>query len=214
MRIFTTDEGMDTKQEDLGFEIAKLPILVHPSTPPNFECRPGCLCCCRTTILLKGEVSRISKKSKDSLIYHDGVWMTKLRFPGMCLFFNSTSALHCKIFEDRPLRCKLYPYVPLIVDKAIWIFAEPFLDLFAVESCSPLWHRCYGLGKGPDVMASIKEKSRLFLSSLVEENPKFLKDNFVVKDPESHLCEWEIKKFKTPLFDDWDTDRIKEHTKP
>ncbi len=195
-------------------EIEKLPVYVHPTTPPNFECQPGCLCCCRATTLFPSEVEGLKDNIKENLVYHDNIWMAKRCSPGVCVFFDPLNPLHCGIFDDRPLRCKLYPYVPLIVGEAIWIFIEPFLTPFAVESRSPSWHRCYGLGKGTNVIEKVKEESRAFLTAMAEVYPNFLQSYYMLADPELRLNDWEIKKFKEPLFSDWDTEKIRTYTKP
>ncbi|KXA97156.1 hypothetical protein AKJ37_03645 [candidate division MSBL1 archaeon SCGC-AAA259I09] len=48
-----------------------------------------------------------------------------------CCFFDKGSALHCSIHEHRPMKCRLYPFLPLVVGGKIEIFAEPLLDIWS-----------------------------------------------------------------------------------
>jgi len=157
----------------------------HKATPRKFDCKPRCMVCCEQTYYLPQEVRNLPNSIVDHLrmtclqcgtdhhyyekrrvCYSCGysTCVAPLPFDEEsdfgCFFFDITSfGKHCTIYEYRPLRCRLFPYIPLIRTdlKKIIIVAEDFVPsiihpkkrerTFKTED----WRRCYGLGLGESV---------------------------------------------------------------
>ena len=68
-----------------------------------------------------------------------------VRKEGRCIFYhaNSEKEFFCSIYEMRPLRCKIYPYFPLIVNQRVVITLEPALKM---KNHSTQIKTCPGIG--------------------------------------------------------------------
>jgi hypothetical protein len=196
----------------------------HPTTPTHFRCEPDCVCCCARPFFFTSEKAKLPPNVKEKLTYkyrrrlpEEAISLSQknaghprrmivpkplIPYKGRtCGFFNPESPCHCTVHSYRPLRCKLFPFLPLLVKNKIVIFAEPFLTLFRTED-EPDWFRCFGLGKGKNVQASINEMSRKFLMKLAEEYPILFRDYCV--DDTDQLIDWkEIEKFRKPKYNSW-----------
>lgn len=111
--------------------------------------------------------------------------------------------MHCLIHELRPLRCRLYPYLPLLSEDSILVIAESFLDLkmtgFGVEENTPDWVMCHGLGTGPNVKEEVERKIRLFIERIALERPDYA-NRLTIMDVSRKLAAREIKKYLNPKY--------------
>jgi len=143
-------------------ELKGMKIVWHPTTPAKFRCMPGCCCCCAEPWFLPSEAENLPPEIRDKLRIkiapsgRIGVIAPQTfswRERRLCCFFDKKSAYHCSIHPYRTMKCKLYPFLPIITGTEIIIFAEPFLDIWepprkkAGEEAPP-WLNCYGLGQG------------------------------------------------------------------
>jgi hypothetical protein len=182
--------------------IKHLPIIWHPTTPRNFECQPGCVCCCTATLFFQSEADKCPAEMQAGLEWRQGFLRARRRPPGVCVFFDENTPQHCQVFEHRPLRCRLYPYLPLITDEGIVIVADPFCTVSFPETDFPDWYRCYGLGCGPNVQPSIEQMSREFLGQVLEEYPQLL-DTLCVAEVDGYLNSKELEKNLHPRYRQW-----------
>ena len=191
-------------------DIKNLPIVWHYTTPHNFECQAGCVCCCVGTLFFPSEAALLPQKITEHLYMSDGLIRAYRRPPGVCIFFDEHRPWHCCIPNYRPLRCQLYPYLPLVTSQQIVIVADPFCNVSYPETDQPEWFRCYGLGRGPDVTEEVEAMSREFLNKMVDEYPKLVVQYLLVDDVEATLNMKEVEKVHHPLFLDWDTEKVRQ----
>jgi len=145
--------------------IHKKEVVWHPTTPKNFECVSGCCCCCADTYFFSEEIEKLPPEIKEKTYTNDLGFISPLPFErsdGGCIFFKQEE-MHCSIHKYRPLRCQIYPFVPIILNGVITIVTETFTNVVGDNEDIEPWHRCYGLGKGPDISKSIEEKALKFL---------------------------------------------------
>ncbi len=187
--------------------VGLLPIRWHATAPRCFECQPGCVCCCVATLVFPSEAETMPEEIRDSLTWRQGFLRIPRRPPGVCIFFDESTPQHCGIFQDRPLRCRLYPYLPLVTREGIVIVADPLATVSFPETDSPAWYRCYGLGRGANVETSVEKMSRDFLERVIQEYPGLLAD-LCVEDVDKCINPKEVEKSLHPLFTEWDTEAI------
>ncbi|MFX0205977.1 MAG: YkgJ family cysteine cluster protein [Candidatus Hodarchaeota archaeon] len=106
----------------------------------RFSCVLGCHQCCGYAYFLPSELEKLPFSIKQNLILKgDKYEITKK--DGRCFFFEweTDNDFYCTIHEFRPIRCRIYPYFPLIVDKRIVITLEPALKMLKdkghIKSC-------------------------------------------------------------------------------
>ena len=184
-------------------------IVWHPTTLHRFECQAGCVCCCVNTLFFPSEVEGLPAEVRACLTLRQGLIQPQRRSPGVCVFFDEGSPWHCRIFQHRPLRCRLYPYLPLISDEGIVIVADPLCTVSWPETDYPVWFRCYGLGRGPDVVAEVEAMSREFLSKMMDKYPHLVWRHLHVKDVEDWINWKEVEKHHHPLYPKWNTETIR-----
>ena len=178
MRIKLIDRPkVRSKDIDRLIQIAMFgPIVWHSTTPKCFECEAGCENCCGPTYYFGDERSFLPKKIRDRLVAVRSTWVPD-RSSGGCCFHKvgSFGVLEhgCGVFEHVPLRCRLYPYWPIIVRGEIVIMAEPLCDVFRAREPDSL-EICYGLGAGFDVTRRVEILSREFLVSMAIGAPDLL----------------------------------------
>ncbi len=189
--------------------IQELSIRWHPTTPRNFACQQGCVCCCQATLILPSEAEECPVEIQEALEWRQGFLRIQRRAPGVCAFFDENAPWHCGIPEHRPLRCRLYPYLPLITREAIVIVADPLSTVSFPTVESPAWYRCYGLGCGENVQSSVEQMSREFLERVMHEYPQLV-ETLIVDDVNRYLNPKEIEKNRFPLYSQWDTERIRQ----
>ena len=97
---------------------------------------------------------------------------------GRCAFYKANLDLFCSIYDHRPLRCRIYPYFPVIVDGRIIITMEPAMKMKEASNTKKL---CPGIGKvEKDLKTSIKECIS-FLTNL-KDVPKLLETVILTGD--------------------------------
>lgn len=186
-------------------------VMFHPTTPFFFECEKGCMCCCSDTFFFPSEVIELPEKIKQKLTKKMNYLITPQPFfhnpdgsEGGCIFFNPKLEQHCTIHKYRPLRCKLYPFLPLITKDKIVIICDSFSSVFGSDKKYQRWFRCYGLGKGKNIKLEIENQSRTFLRNILNEYPKLIslyyKDE---KDIDSLIDKISFDFHKTPLYNSW-----------
>jgi hypothetical protein len=191
---------------------SKLPIVWHETTPKKFSCEAGCSCCCSTTWFTPQEYEELPNDIKKDVRILNGGFIAPKPFctddkgDFGCIFFKrSPFKHHCTIHNNSPLRCRMYPYHPVIDLKkcAIVIMAYPFIHYNPYEKprlTSPK-HRCFGLGQGKDVSKSVEQMSRVFLTNLFEEHSEsrylYVRDSDAIVDYDS------IAAYKHPEYFSW-----------
>lgn len=193
--------------------IKELPLIWHPTTPQQFGCQAGCVCCCVTTLFFPSEVEELPAEVRVHLTLRQGLIRPVRRPPGVCVFFNEQTSWHCRIFEQRPLRCRLYPYLPLPTDEAIIIVADPLCTVSWPEANYPEWFRCYGLGCGMDITVEVEALSREFLRKMVDEYPHLVERHLYVNDVDNCVNWQEVEKHRHPLYPVWNTEAIRQATR-
>ena len=194
-------------------ELKEMKIVWHPTTPAKFRCMPGCCSCCAKPWFLPSEAENLPPEIKNKLMiktipserieakvivpkpFRKSGSKREQEKSGLeysCCFFDTKSAYHCLIHPYRPIKCKLYPFFPIITGTEIIIFAEPFLDIWepprkkAGEEAPP-WFNCYGLGQGGYVDKKEIEKLALdYIIGLREEYPPLFLYH-IRTDPEIYL---------------------------
>lgn len=216
--------------------ISEATIKWHPTTPKYFRCAPGCFCCCAINFFLPSEMKQLpsditrnigiycAKCRKTNVL--DATFCSNCGVPlkiGMncvyrakpfnedfgCIFFRPKQKLHCSIHQHRPLRCKLYPYMPFLSGEdaqelEIVILAEPLTEVFRKEETPEKeWMRCYGLGQGKNVEEEIKRLSREFLLKLCQEMPSFLMTVWRTEPIDSLIIKNYLRKHTNPKYKTW-----------
>ena len=214
-----------------------LPIKWHKTTPKLFECEKGCMCCCDRAFFFPSEVELLPEKIVKSLairctkcLTFNSIHATRCQKCGLklteseeitpgiytpkpfkgqsgCVFFNPLKAFHCTIHKYRPMKCKLYPFQPLI-DRdltSIVIICEAFTHIYEREQGKHAeWFRCYGLYKGQNVQSSIKKLSRTFLNKVFEEYPFLGLSVWREEDIDSLIDPDEVAKHRYPKYRTWE----------
>lgn len=181
----------------------------HPTTPQRFECQAGCVCCCVTTLFFPSEVEDFPTEVRACLDLRQGLIRPQRRPPGVCVFFDEHAPWHCRIYEHRPLRCRLYPYLPLSSDEGIVIVADPLCTVSWPETDYPAWFRCYGLGRGPDIVVEVQAMSLEFLRRVMDEYPHLARRHLHVANVDDWINWKEVEKHRQPLYPEWDTETIR-----
>ncbi len=91
---------------------------------------------------------------------------------GRCIFYNPENEFYCSIHNLRPLRCRIYPYFPVIVDHRIIITLEPALKM-KMKNTSNLRKQCPGIGKDENSLIKTIKECISFLEML-RDTPKLL----------------------------------------
>jgi Fe-S-cluster containining protein len=203
-------------------ELKEMKIAWHPTTPTRFRCMPWCCCCCAEPWFLPSEAGNLPLEIRDKLRIKTALQgRIKIIAPkpfregreGSCCFFDKKSAHHCLIHPYRPIKCKLYPFFPIVTGTEIIIFAEPFLDIRepprkkAGEETPP-WLNCYGLGQGKHVdKKEIKKLALDYIIGLREEYPPLFPYH-IRTNPEIYLRQDLIEKQKM-LIRKFDEDAVR-----
>jgi hypothetical protein len=193
--------------------IQELPMIWHETTPQKFGCQAGCVCCCVTTLFFPSEVKGLPAEVRAHLTLRQGLIRPVRRPPGVCVFFDEQTSWHCAILEQRPLRCRLYPYLPIITEDAVVILADPLCTVSWPETHYPEWFRCYGLGCGTDITVSVEALSREFLRKMVDEYPQLVEGYLRVNDVDECINWQEVEKYHHPTYPVWDTEAIRQATR-
>ncbi|MHA2225230.1 MAG: YkgJ family cysteine cluster protein [Candidatus Hodarchaeales archaeon] len=154
-------------------EALESPIIIdfsQKSPFSNFSCISGCKECCGYAYYLPSEVWDLPKSIQDQLIEkNDGKYeirLTKKR----CVFYNSKKAYYCTIYNVRPLRCKIFPYFPVIVERRVIITLEPALRMINYQVQRDT---CPGIGKRGKPLTTTIDECLSFLCKL-DEVPRLL----------------------------------------
>ena len=88
---------------------------------PNLHCLNCGICCEETRMELSvDDIKRLEEKGfrlEDFTVQNDGV--TQLRNVGGYCYFYNRAEKKCKIYEDKPIGCCIYPVVYLVNDGMI-----------------------------------------------------------------------------------------------
>ena len=146
------------------------------------------------------EVDRLPDTIKEALI-HKGEPPVIVPKPlegveGTCAFFNRNNDAHCSIFPHRPLRCRLYPYLPLVERDHITIVLDPFL--MRMKPLAP----CFGINKGSHVSSNLENLARKFVAHLLCEYP-FLLQDWAVDDVDRAIDYSIVTKYEHPKYHSW-----------
>ena len=146
----------------------------------HFSCIEKCIECCSYTYFLPDEISSLSNKIYQQLTITDDGKYEVQRTEGRCVFFDETGPYLCTIHNHRPLRCRIYPLFPVIVNDRIVITFEPALKMLdqdgvgnncpgfgrTTQSILPLVRDCLKfvkcLEKVPDLLATIVLSDQAF----------------------------------------------------
>ncbi len=196
-------------QIDASAVLKLMPLVAidwHPSTPRRFGCEPGCINCCLHQHFMPSEAYALPKRIMSRLVHVSYPGLSESFAPqqsngieGTCTFFDPKSIRHCTIFSQRPVRCRLFPFKPLLSKERITIVT--FLKPYCKEE-ERKWFRCYGLGNGHDVSAAVEALSRRFLTMLCEECPIALEE-YIVENVDSMIAPWVVEKYAHPEYPTW-----------
>ncbi|WP_455464714.1 YkgJ family cysteine cluster protein [Candidatus Hodarchaeum mangrovi] len=126
----------------------------------RFSCIKGCQECCGYTYFLPDELSSLPDLILPNLMKTPmGTYQAKKNpiDANRCFFFEKSqyNSYFCSIHENKPLRCRIYPYFPLIVEKRIVITLEPSLKMKIPSKNATV---CHGIGiKGISINNYIKD---------------------------------------------------------
>ncbi|MHA1971858.1 MAG: YkgJ family cysteine cluster protein [Candidatus Hodarchaeales archaeon] len=112
----------------------------------KFQCLKGCSECCGYTYLSASEYGALEKPNikKHFLKNKNGIYEVE-RVEGRCYFYNRKNRdYYCEIHDNRPLRCRIYPYFPIIVEGRVVITLEPALKM--KNHSSNVNTNCPGIG--------------------------------------------------------------------
>ena len=133
----------------------------------GWECLRCGLCCSTLRVrLLDEEVNKYKKRYGDVIEYIDGKPFLKHKKNGGCIFLEYKNNLAvCKIYEDRPLACRIYPFYSRRWREAKSSLSQKILSesefkyrgrKFAVF----VSNLCPGLGRGPLIEEGIRKALR------------------------------------------------------
>jgi len=162
--------SLTPEQEFELIDIAeKLPIEWHKTTPRNFQCEPHCCYCCTMCWFNMDEIIKLPKKYHKGLNEIYGTFYPRT-IKSKCYFYQKKKDLHCLINKYRPLRCKIYPYFPILDLKndRIVILAQDIMVWGGNPPQEPA-SLCYGLGHGPDVSKVSEKLCREYLIHSINE---------------------------------------------
>ena len=126
----------------------------------RFFCIKGCQECCGYTYFLPDELPLLPDFILQNLVKTSiGTYQTNNNpiDSNRCFFFEKDhhNSYFCSIHANRPLRCRIYPYFPLIVENKIIITLEPSLKMKNPSKNASL---CPGIGrKGMKINNYIKD---------------------------------------------------------
>jgi hypothetical protein len=136
----------------------------------DFSCQKGCQECCGYAYFLPAELSQIKKEVRSNLSKSDDGMYEITKSNGRCIFYDPIKELFCRIYDHRPLRCRIYPYFPVIVDERIIITMEPALRM---KNLSINRKHCPGIGKKAKQLKHTIDDCISFLKHL-KDTPKLL----------------------------------------
>ncbi|NHJ02614.1 MAG: YkgJ family cysteine cluster protein [Candidatus Heimdallarchaeota archaeon] len=129
----------------------------------QFRCIDGCTNCCSYTYFLPNEITPLPRYILHQLNeIKDGRFEVS-RNNKRCIFFNESTQFHCTIHKNRPLRCRIYPLFPLIVENRIVITFEPALKMLNQDGDR---NSCLGIGVKGDSLQSMIDDCIIFIKSL------------------------------------------------
>jgi Fe-S-cluster containining protein len=149
-------------------EALKEPVIIDFSSKSKFSefsCIPGCQECCGYTYFLFSELTKLPDKLKEQLIFNEGKYEVITK-DDRCAFYQASDDYFCSIHEYRPLRCRIYPYFPLIVDKRVIITLEPALKMKNTKNDKQ--RSCPGIGVEDRPLKQIIDNCLSFLEKLNE----------------------------------------------
>jgi len=132
----------------------------------KFSCQLTCQKCCGYTYYLPSEIQRLTNRIKTKLRQSNNEMYEIITNNGRCIFYNPENEFYCSIHNLRPLRCRIYPYFPVIVDHKIIITIEPALNMKKIKNTSNLSKQCPGIGKEENSLAKTIELCISFLERL------------------------------------------------
>lgn len=136
----------------------------------KFSCQQTCQKCCGYTYYLPSEIQRLNNRIKTELRQSNNEMYEINTKNGRCIFYNPGNEFYCSIHNLRPLRCRIYPYFPVIVDHAIIITLEPALKM---KNTTNLSKQCPGIGKDENSLTKTIKECISFLERL-RDTPKLL----------------------------------------
>lgn len=165
---------IDTKKNLFILNLAlKSPIILdfsQTSFYAKFSCQQTCQKCCGYTYYLPSEIQKLSNRIKTELRQSNNEMYEINTNNGRCIFYNPGNEFYCSIHNLRPLRCRIYPYFPVIVDHRIIITLEPALEM---KNTSNLSKQCPGIGKDENSLTKTIKECISFLEML-KDTPKLL----------------------------------------
>lgn len=121
----------------------------------KFSCIKECKKCCGYTYFLFTEVHTLPMEIRDNLILREDRYEVSLQNKRCIFYKESERGYYCTIHSYRPLRCRIYPYFPLIVDQRIIITLEPAIKMLK-DTKQP--KECPGIGtNGKNLQETIEE---------------------------------------------------------
>ncbi|MHA1169782.1 MAG: YkgJ family cysteine cluster protein, partial [Candidatus Hodarchaeales archaeon] len=148
----------------------------------DHSCIKGCSKCCGYAYYLPKELETLPGKITEQLTNKGGVHEIS-REKGRCIFYDGSGKegeFYCTVHPKRPIRCRIYPYLPVIVNKRIVITLEPAVRM--LNTVEGDHHDCPGIGlAGSKTLSKVIEECMVFLK-LLSDVPEVLKTFILDQD--------------------------------
>lgn len=168
---------------DALFEIKQaLNNEINWKTSSNFQCIPNCSHCCAYSYYLPPELTNLDNKIKSKLfIEKEGMW--KIPQDGSnkrCSFFKiekanmSNNQYGCEIHHNRPLRCHIYPFFPIIYKNQIHIYREEQIRMkndlhsLSADNKNTIDYSCPGLLESVDIKLEMENNIKNYIKGCLE----------------------------------------------
>ncbi len=115
-------------------------------TESNFQCSANCKECCASTYYFPSELDDLPEEIIQVLIQdEEGKWnISQKDEDPRCIFFSEDNAYNCSIHQYRPLRCRIYPFFPIIHQDQILIYRESHIRMKNEDKAIKNWD-CPGI---------------------------------------------------------------------
>ncbi|MFW9777570.1 MAG: YkgJ family cysteine cluster protein [Candidatus Heimdallarchaeota archaeon] len=122
----------------------------------NFSCIDQCSKCCGHAYYLPSEVENLPDHIKEHLTLKNERYLINVRSRRCTFFQPNDKGFFCSIHRYRPLRCRIYPYFPVIVNEKVIITLETALKMLGDDDGR--LKRCPGLSReGKPLQQTIRD---------------------------------------------------------
>lgn len=168
-------------------------------TSSNFKCVPFCGNCCAYSYYLPSELAKLDDKIRSKLFKErEGMWkISQIDNKSRCTFFSLENdkienQYGCQIHNYRPIRCKIYPFFPIVNNNQILIYLEDQIRMKEepsdFDNSNDEDYSCPGLLESIDCKLYIEKTVKEYIEMCLElpllaktlvVNPKYvIRDNY------------------------------------